>query len=105
MESIQPTLERVLMDIMKSKKRIETDEEAIERMIFDCELPKPGVMYHFWNEGAKWSRPVLILGFYLEHSSAFVFHPPLVIVKFLEDDEVRLDRWNVFSSYWRQVVQ
>ena len=90
------------MDIMKSKKRIETDEEEIERMIFEGELPKPGVMYHFMN--AKWSRPVLILGFYLEHSSAFIFHPPLVIVKILEDDEVRLDRWNVFSLYWRRVI-
>lgn len=85
------------------KKRIETDEEAIEQMIFEGELPKPGAMYHFMNENAKWSRPVLVLGFYLEHSSAYRFHPPIVVVKILENDEIRVDRWDIFSSYWRRV--
>lgn len=84
--------------------QIETDEEVIERMIFEGDLPKPGAMYHFKNEADKWSRPVLILGFYLEHLHNFRFHPPIVVVKILEEDEVKVDRWNVFSTYWRRVI-
>lgn len=86
--------------------QIKSDEEEIEEMILRGQIPKPGGMYHFANEKGIWSRPVLLLGFYLESPIDWRrCESPWnrTVARILETDQrIRVASWKVFSQHWKE---